>query len=104
MNSIENEPLFTDLMPEQAAATQGGNNLCVYADFNFKGSSACTNSGFFKLPPGLDNNISSAIVRRGVWGFYDLPVYRNLLGYLGRGMYNFLGSFHNRTSSIRRIA
>ena len=114
LTNVNDEQLFTDLTSPQAEVVKGGyetnDALNVYKNANFGTWLGSFNQGSRRLGPTANNEISSAIIKRGLWKFYDLNFHIDIPGVrdtitLGRGRFaNFRNfGFNDQTSSIRRI-
>jgi hypothetical protein len=83
-----------ELNNEVAAALGGGEYaLQVYKDRNFQNLIGEFNFGPGRLPPKLDNQISSIKVNKGTRRFSDLPNWAEKFLILRPGKYPELGGF-----------
>ena len=114
LTNVHDEQLFTDLTSPQAEVVKGGyetnDALNVYKHANFDTWLGSFNQGSRRLSPTATNQISSVVIKEGLWKFYDLNFHVNLPGVsdtitLGRGRFGNLGTFgfNDKTSSIDRI-
>ncbi|MEH2079243.1 MAG: beta/gamma crystallin-related protein [Nostoc sp.] len=110
MDTIQQEPLFTELTPEAAATVEGGADI-DYALEVFKHSRETIpneslgsfDRGKKELSPGADNQISSVNVRAGRWIFYDRPGGGGLSWVVTKtGFQNVPLWLNDKISSIRR--
>jgi hypothetical protein len=96
-----------ELSNETAAAVQGGGRaLEVFRHANFGDKLGEFDWGSSKLNSNANNQISSMVIHRGSWRFYDGYYYTFRLGELGPGRYSFVenvGIRNDAISSIRRV-
>ncbi|MBN3905528.1 MAG: hypothetical protein HWQ35_02765 [Nostoc sp. NMS1] len=95
---LETTLVVKEVDNETAATIQGGWDLAAYRDINFGTRIVSANSSLPTLPTEADNQISSIIINRGKWRFYDWSHYRkypNGGGYrdLGPGKYPWLPTY-----------
>lgn len=94
-----------ELDDEVAATIQGGKyDLQVYKDPNFQNLLGELNLSPGRLPPKLDNQISSIKINNGRWRFSDLPNEQGLSVTFDPGSYQVLPKgIDDKTSSIIRV-
>lgn len=106
-NQLADVADLQELSYEDAAAVQGGvRALEVFRHANFDDKLGEFDLGSSKLSSNSNNQISSMIIHRGTWRFYDGYYYTFRLGELGPGRYSFVGNVGVRNdaiSSIRRV-
>lgn len=94
-----------ELDDEVAATIQGGKYaLQVYKDPDFRNLLGEFNLSPGRLPPRLDNQISSIRINRGRWKFFDHPNLQGTSVVFGRGAYSDLSKgLDDKISFIQRI-
>jgi hypothetical protein len=106
-NSINStDELFTDLAPAQAEVVEGGLGpvkipktrvaMNYYRDAFFQVRLGASNTSRPTLKPNVNNQISSVIIDRGVWDFYDGVARRGRrLVTLTPGVWSYVGDVAN---------
>ena len=103
------DELFTELTPEAAAVVEGGKRLTGYSEANKQGY-VVANANNFLANMKYNNQMSSVVIKSGVWRFYDLPNYKGGFKDLRPGTYNLKGlkfsngqTLNDDVSSFKKI-
>jgi Beta/Gamma crystallin len=94
-----------DLSEESAAAIQGGADLELYDDMNFKKPLVFTNTDSANVGNKVNDRISSIVVNKGVWRFFTDTQGRGVSLDLGPGRHAYIGKMipNDSISSFQRI-
>jgi hypothetical protein len=103
-NNLHTIDTVQDLSQESAAAIQGGAEMIVYTDANFRGNSVRLSANDANTQRQLigkfNNSISSIKILSGTWQFFTNNDRSGLAQTLGPGNYNRLDPRMNDTISL----